>query len=206
MSKSKAGSRSVHTDALETLGTIIDDTARRDAIHLAVEPAVAGCRLRPGEPVFLHDNAVATNEDGENYVGIVDPFLESPVKKGQRFWLVVFPRKITSLRHVWEHPEFPPSEPALKPEPVQHGTVADKYKLAREAAKNFIQDEADRIGVGFDELIEHAGYYVHSGEYWTEGGRFESEYIVPEFWSHYEVWTGEAVKEEDRGSFFSCTC
>ena len=31
----------VATDALATLGTIIDETAGRDAIHLAVEPAVA---------------------------------------------------------------------------------------------------------------------------------------------------------------------
>lgn len=29
--------RSVFTDALETLGTIIDDTQKRDAIHLAFE-------------------------------------------------------------------------------------------------------------------------------------------------------------------------
>ena len=38
--------RSVATDALETLGTIIDDTQKRDAIHLAVEPVVAGERLQ----------------------------------------------------------------------------------------------------------------------------------------------------------------
>lgn len=43
--------RSVSTDALETLGTIIDDRAGRDAIHLAVEPVKAGERLQPGQHI-----------------------------------------------------------------------------------------------------------------------------------------------------------
>jgi hypothetical protein len=42
-----ADNRPVATDALATLGTIIDKTAARDAIHLAVEPVVAAHTLRP---------------------------------------------------------------------------------------------------------------------------------------------------------------
>jgi hypothetical protein len=153
---------------------------------------------------MLQQDGTAVNDDGDGHVGIVDPFLTCPVKKGQRFWLVVFPRKITSLRHVWDHPDFPPSEVALKPEQVTDALTV--FEVGRERAKNFIQAEADRVGVRFDELIEHAGYYVNSGEYWTEGGRFEGEYISDEFWHHYEIWTGRAVSQSDRGSFFSCSC
>ena len=40
--------RSVATDALETLGTIIDETAKRDAIHLAVIQAAMGVASEPG--------------------------------------------------------------------------------------------------------------------------------------------------------------
>src|SRR5271165_4237601 len=98
--------RSVVTDALKTLGTIIDETAARDAIHLAVEPVIAAHRLCPGEDVgFLPDGLVGKR--AENLVGIVDPFLKGYVQAGERFWLVVYPRTITSLRHVWEHPGFP---------------------------------------------------------------------------------------------------
>ncbi len=43
--------RSVHTDALHTLGSIIGESEKRDAIHLAVEPVVAGERLTPGQNV-----------------------------------------------------------------------------------------------------------------------------------------------------------
>lgn len=46
--------RSVATDALETLGTIIDDKQKRDAIHLAVEPVVAGERGSHDRPPLHH--------------------------------------------------------------------------------------------------------------------------------------------------------
>ena len=47
--------RSVSTDALETLGTIIGGGQGRDAIHLAVEPIEAAIDLYPGQDVGLVD-------------------------------------------------------------------------------------------------------------------------------------------------------
>jgi len=102
---SNGDKRSVATDALETLGTIIDDKAGRDAIHLAVEPVIAAMHLNPGEDVGLLPDGRASKSD--NPLGIVDPFLKGVVFPGERFWLVVYPRQITSLRHVWSHPAFP---------------------------------------------------------------------------------------------------
>lgn len=96
--------RKVSTDALETLGTIIDNTAGRDAIHLAVEPSVAGEILYAGQHIG-YVNGKATTK-AKKKVGIVDPFIIGPVPEGSMFWLVVFPRQITSLRHVWTHPDF----------------------------------------------------------------------------------------------------
>lgn len=104
-----ADKRSVHTDALATLGTIIDETAARDAIHLGVLPVIAGENLLPGEHLFLFVGKAYKDVGAANVqlVGIVDPFLNEPVARGERFWLIVYPRTITSLRHVWEHPHFP---------------------------------------------------------------------------------------------------
>ena len=71
-----ADKRTVHTDALETLGKIIDEGEKRDAIHLAVEPVQAGETLLPGEHIGIVDGvAVAESEKLFKCVGIVDPFL-----------------------------------------------------------------------------------------------------------------------------------
>lgn len=71
--------RSVATDALETLGTIIDDKQKRDAIHLAVMPVIAGVVLPPGMHVSATNGVAMPAVPGEG-LGIVDPFLMVPPK------------------------------------------------------------------------------------------------------------------------------
>lgn len=113
MSNPEYTKHKVATDALETLGMLIPDNSGRDAIHLAVEPVVCGPRaLMPGQRIklavgsILKGQAVPAQVTGlsgagapiDDATGIVDPFLTYPVKPGQRFWFVVLPRTITSLR------------------------------------------------------------------------------------------------------------
>jgi len=94
------------TDALETLGNIIHPSEKRDAIHLAVDPAFSREYLNPGDHVrIIAKGQVSRCAIGQGH-GIVDPFLRHPVQPGEYFWLVVYPREITSLRHVWSHPAF----------------------------------------------------------------------------------------------------
>lgn len=189
-----ADKRSVATDATATIGTIITENEKRDAIHLAVEPVVAAHKLRPGQDVgFLGDGTVGVCD---NIVGIVDPFLEAVVKKGERFWLVVYPRTITSLRHVWTHPAFVESPAEAKVEDVG----------AKASARVWLQDYARELGASYEELLDHARAYLARGEYWIEGGRFEGESLPEQFWGHYELATGEKVEEGKRWSFFSCSC
>ena len=199
--------RSVATDALETLGTIIDSTAGRDAIHLAVEPAVAGHTLRPGEDVgFLDDGTVGVCE---NPLGIVDPFLKTAVKKGEMFWFVVYPRKITSLRHVWAHPEFDTEREKPRPFPRPLNVKSLKrlaINQASEDSKLWLMRYAESVGVSYDELMEHAKEHAEEGGYWVEGGRFDGEYIPDAFWDHYEAVTDTKVNKEYRDNFFSCSC
>jgi hypothetical protein len=198
-----ADNRSVHTDALATLGTIIDETQKRDAIHLAVEPVIAGERFRAGDHVGLKDG-VAVKAARDYGLGIVDPFLSVDVKPGDRFWLVVYPRQITSLRHVWEHPAFPASgETDVAP--------ADAKPVMSESER-WIRSFADRVSLHYDVLMDGAAEWVRThdgkwgGKYLCFGGLLEGEYVPDEFWTHYDAVTGNVTPEEKRGSFFTCSC
>lgn len=193
--------RSVNTDALATLGTIIGSDAGRDAIHLAVEPVVAAERLTPGQDVGLLSNGTASAH-ADAKLGIVDPFITRLVQPGERFWLVVYPRKITSLRHVWSHPAFDDA-----PEVVADKEASD-VRVAR--ARATIQMQADNHGITFDEMLAGAEDHAERGEYLIDGGRWEGEGIYGDeagaFWDAYEIATGKTVDENDRGSIFSCSC
>jgi len=190
---SNTDKRTVATDALETLGTIIT-SGGRDAIHLAVEPVVAGQYLSPGDHVGLIDGKAVLRSEG-GCLGIVDPFLANKVRPGEMFWLVVYPRQITSLRHVWEHPAFPPEGAA----PVR---ADDPVAVSRKWIENF----AASIPLGYEVVMAGAREYVRDGEYLCFGGLLEGESVPDEFWPHYERVTGETVPERDRGSFFTCSC
>jgi hypothetical protein len=102
--------RTIHTDALDILGRVIkdDDKVGRDAIHLAVEPVVAGEKVFAGQDVGRKEDGTFGTKGCPKYLGIVDPFISVPVQPGEKFFLVIYPRNITTLRHVWEHPDFGP--------------------------------------------------------------------------------------------------
>jgi hypothetical protein len=182
--------RKVSTDALETLGTIIGDGEKRDAIHLAVDPVEALERLHPGEEVELQSGRAVRSKKGKG-LGIVDPFLTVPVQPGQRFWLVLHPRTVTSLRHVWSHPAFPDTADA----PLPH---RDAVELIRRTA--------DEAGLTYDEMLAAAKSHAATGEYLCQGGRWEGMSVDDDFWDAYETVTGEKVDENDRGGIFTCSC
>lgn len=189
--------RSVSTDALETLGTILGDGVGRDAIHLAVEPVIAAEWLYPGQDVGLLGEGKAGRNG--NPVGIVDPFLKSKVEPGEKFWLVVYPRQITSLRHVWTHPAFEPnvvSVPAVNSEEWLREFCASAdcpgydsvMRLIREAQLGDPEDYGNSYVD--DESLHFSGLDAH-GE------------IPEEFWRHVEIVLGpQSVKPK----YFSCSC
>lgn len=201
--------RTVATDALETLGTApLDDTAKRDAIHIAVEPVTAGVVLPPGMHVSVSNGVAMPTIPGEG-LGIVDPFLMQPVKQGERFWFLMYPRKVTSLRHVWAHPAFPDETGASAP------AKADDSKAESEAWLREFCSTADcpgyetvmqLIDTGRVDAGEDCDY--RGSEYTEEWLHFSGSdahgEIPPEFWDHVEVVLGR--KLENRPTYFSCSC
>lgn len=193
-----ADNRSVHTDALQTLGTIIE-SGGRDAIHLAVEPVVAGTSLIVGHDVGIGKNGKAYHESITNnikLVGIVDPFLKNNVKAGEMFWLIVYPRQITSLRHVWEHPDFP--QPGQKPEE----SLEDKKAYSEGWLRDFV-DNNEWGCPSYESIIENylAGGIQDDSFHFGEDA---SGSIPDEFWDHMEIVVGHKIK--NRPEYFSCSC
>lgn len=194
-----ADKRSVSTDALETLGTIITAAEKRDAIHLAVEPIVAGEFLFPGYDIGIREGKAFRHD--VKLVGIVDPFLKIPVQQGERFWLIVYPRQITSLRHVWTHPDFQENEAYAAIEPIAQDT-----QVTSETSKKWIEKFAISVGLSYDKLMTGAKEWIEIEEYLVYGGLLEGEYVPDEFWEHYQNVTGEKVPEIKQRNFFSCSC
>lgn len=211
-----ADQRSVATDALETLGFVIGLDEKRDAIHLAVEPIEAGTTLKPGQHVCIIDGKATYLTRDRQAVGIVDPFLREAVKPGQRFWLVVYPRQISSLRHVWEHPDFPASgetEHLAVSAAKEIGTKEKAYQWIEEYAESLsgTDSEDQEYTVTADELIDIAMTHVHTtkswgGDYLVKGGLLEGEGTSPEFWEKLAIYKAMDIPHEKRNNFFSCSC
>lgn len=161
------------------IGKIVKDTnAQRDAIHFAVAPCVAGHTLAPGAWVQLKDGQ-AINAMSWYSVGIVDPFLTAPVKAGERFWLMLKPNTVTSLRHDWTHPQFAPSVRVDPPHP-------DEERLL---------DIARCYGLGRQEVL-----FTPPSE-WCKN---TDDDLPWEFWNLYQEVTGKTVSEDDR--WVRCAC
>ena len=167
-------------DAKDTIGSIIEGDAHRDAIHVAVAPCVAGEDLEPGTRVgFSEDGTV--NEWKNNSVGIVDPFLRKTVKKGQKFWLFLYPGTALNLRHEWDNPHF--RQPESNPSMIWLGEYATAHHMTLQdllaGVKRYIESNCDDATLDDDF----------------------KDYEVPDiFWHHYQAVTGQAGK----GNFWGC--
>jgi len=196
---SSGDKRKVSTDALETLGKIHTREEKRDAIHLAVEPVRAGGTLMPGQRITVI-NGVAYAASADEALGIVDPFLTKSVWAGERFWFVMNPRMVHSLRHVWTHPSFPDKE--LPGETHEH---PDQLSPSQEKAMAQIRQMASELDCSYERLMEGAKKFLETGSYLHFGFDLDYSWDTDTFWRCYEQVTGKALGG-DRGFFFSCSC
>ncbi len=204
-----ADKRSVTTDALTTLGTIIDHWQKRDAIHLAVEPVVAGEVLDPGDHITVQSGVAYRTKVGKG-LGIVDPFLAEEVEKGQWFWFIMYPRQVRSLRHVWSHPAFPDELPVVATTPVPN--VISPVAQAKERIKGIAEalGSDDNGPMTYERLMAAAKDWVDFESYHTEHGseswRDAFTAYKEAFWDAYQIVTGTSIDEDKRSSFFTCSC
>lgn len=187
------------------IGRIIKEPQLQDAVHIAIAPVVAYHTLDPGEHVGLTELGEADSYH-KNPIGVVDPFLTTTVRKGEKFWLFLYPGSITSLKHFWTHPAFEKKTEVVPVAPIQvtvkEPPVLDAYTIAWRAVESI----ADNYGLDATELLEAADSFVQYNEYFSQGGRFEGEYLTDDFWPHYEVIRNVVVPNSKQHSFFTCSC
>lgn len=197
-----------HSMADPQFGRLVpaDFPDERDAIHIATAAVFAAEDLNPGDHVgFVTKDNDKMGRSEIAPLGIVDPFLPKPVKKGERFWVFLYPGTIQSLRHNWTHPSFDVRQQlirAIEETPAKKRMKAFAASLS--GGEDWNSNKYDEVT--FEELIDRATQYVNGGEYWSEGGRFEGQDLYDEFWDDFEELTGLKVPEGDRYSFFSCSC
>ena len=181
----------------DMIGKILTAEAERDAIHIAVAPVVAACQLVPGAPIGLNEQGQADLTD--KTIGIVDPFLKRPVKRGDRFFLFLYPNTATGLRHVYTHPVLDAKE-------VQDRSASEKW--LREFAEEIYHDYDDRPDFdAYAKLLEQAeeGYFcLNSQPDWLyQEGATEKQ----EMWRHLEIVRGRPFGSAHVASAsFSCSC
>lgn len=186
-------------EPIKTIGKILDSNEeRRDAIHIAIVPAIAAENLWAGNKVSLvygTTDQVKRQEysGGSPIIGVVDPFLNNFVRKGQKFWLFLYPNSVTGLQHVWTHPAF------------------DCPQMPKNEHEKWLREFADKWNFNYAEMIEAAlsddeepyvvaqGVDLHSPK--ELGGDFNL------FWEHLEGLTGKQFDVEHRSKLaWSCSC
>ena len=186
-------------DKIPKLGSLITEPQHRDAIHIAVAPVTAGEDLDVGARIGFTGDAYTVGTNAE-IIGIVDPFLRKKVKQGEMFYMFLLPNTITSLRHEWTHSAFEKEEALASMEPTFM-----KLK-GNPAEEKWITDFAEGIGSTYGEIMQGADDYLSSGDYLVRGGTFEGYSIPDEFWDKYEIIKRTKIKDDDRGTFLSCSC
>jgi hypothetical protein len=188
------------SDAIATMGTLLPtDAEGRDAVHVAVVVMQATTVLFPGQHLDRNGSTLGTP------VGIVDPFLTTRVMPGDRFWLFLYPRTITSLRHAWSHPAFEEEGAVTRP-PVE---AAPQQYVATAASEQWLRDYAYETGIQYETLLSAAEGFLDEGtegEYLHIGGEDASGEIHPAFWLHVARVLGRTLPGYPMAQYFTCSC
>lgn len=189
----------------DAIGKLLGEDAGRDAIHIAVAPLVAACQVHVGEHVGLTADG-RMEPVAVSPIGIVDPFLERDVERGERAFVFLYPNTITNLNHVWTHPAFDGAPRAVP-------AVSDED---RDESREFLEKCATAWGRTYAGLMEILGDYADEGDDWffdnsekyKSLGRIDPnsdwDTFWPKFWEHYRRVTGRQNTRTDCP--FTCSC
>jgi hypothetical protein len=163
------------------LGTVPTEDSERDAIHIAVAPAIAAVDMNPGQCVKVIEGEARPVHSGGT--GIIDPFLGKPVSKGNRVWVLLYQNTIVGMRHHWSHPDFsdlPPNESRAPTSEAWLRRFADEHFSGD---YRYMMDSAKGGSLCFD----------------TTSYPKEDNNV---FWAHYNAVANASIQD----GYFRCGC
>lgn len=196
------------------LGQKLTGNEERDAVHIAVAPATALVTLKPGEHVEITNSNGRTEavKAGKHPIGIVDPFLTTSVKFGEQFYIFLYPNTITSLKHVWTHPDF--EEKVFSVCSSVNGYTNDDNNCVdtdKTESVQWMEDFASSCDMSLKDMLAIGRVFNKTGQAYVEHGSDRCMDAIfncggaEEFWKHYEIITGDVVKDK-YDQPFSCSC
>jgi hypothetical protein len=166
----------------------------RDAVHVALLPVIChDGQLHAGEHVGIErkdDDKVLVSKKAKPYIGIIDPFLTSPLHEGDGAYCMLYPGSIVSLRHEWKHPAL---------DDVPKG---EAEQWLRNFAENIVQ-------MDYDVMIEKAKEHINTGVS-TVCLNFDTPDEVYQqretFWKSIQIVTGMQIQDAAGAYMFRCAC
>lgn len=184
-------------DQIQTIGKILTGNEERDCIHIAILPCIAAEGLSPGSEVGLvYGTTNQIRRKSRHYdlksLGVVDPFLDQYVEKGQKVWVFLTPGTVTGMRHHWEHPDV------------------DSFQVPKNDSEKWLREFADKWNFDYDQMITECQY--SEGYVVAQGIDLHSAKELDPgdedlFWHHIEILTRFKYNAEHRKKFtWSCSC
>lgn len=166
--------------------------SKRDAIHVAIEPAVAGANINLWHKWIRKFNGEWFPCGEQEAHGIVNCWRSEHLSKGDVFWAMIKPGTVNGMRHHWSHPELDEETPK---------------KPTREESREWLENYTNTHDCpSLDEILEALSgdpNYRIDDEYFHCDGRDAHGFITPEFWFHIENLTGFKT---DKPGNWSCSC
>lgn len=185
-------------DTSALIGNMLDESAQRDAIHIAVLPVVASSALYAGQHVSVKDGIAYPALRGRS-IGIVDPFMHTGPMKGERFFVFIKPNTVTGMRHHWQHPDIPETDAVIP------GTVFESNQ--RKGAREWLEDFCARYGYHYSTVMSNKGQMMCATEIeiHTQADIEPSE--LEAFWKNMEIMYEERFSQEHRDkTIWTCSC
>ena len=185
--------------------------AERDAVHIAIVPLVAGCDLYPGHPFRLShgttDVAISAQYHEKEAVGITNPFLgpnHYRIRKGDRFYGVLWPGTVVGMKHHWKHPAFDEVTPCDNEHVAWLRKFSEKWGFVHEemmvaATRKYQEGEEAGDDRWDDDYIVAYGRDLHGTEDFELGEEAE-------FWDHIKALTGVDPEVQKKHVSWSCSC